>query len=345
MADSKVTIGGVDVPATVESTTLIRADAPPHAAGRVDVVVTTPRGSGTLTGGFNYALPPPPPPPVPTGLTLTGNNTLANAGDTSQFTTRATFADGSSADVSSDTLWTVSGTPIITISSSGLVTATGLGVTNLSARYPRTGSPSFSRFAQITVTPPGTFVLYGRTREPAFSSLPGVLVQHLGTGQSVTTTNDGSYSFGGVTTTRLSASRAGYEPVEIDGVRNEFFDVALQKVYRIGPDGASTQVLAPNDMIYAVQQGGPMCDPCHLVRLTSPSAGRITLRVTWSDSGPIINVWMNGQRFNGAGREAVAELDVSAGENLVYIGRAGPSGQYFVHTEFIVRTGPVTVAR
>jgi hypothetical protein len=345
MFESVVTIGGVVVPAKVESAALITTEAPPHAAGRVDIVVSNPRGnSATLRSAFNYAVPPP---PAASGLVLTGNTSIANAGDTSQFTATATFVDGSSKDVSSAALWTVTGgTGVIRISSSGLVTATALGVANISVRYPATGVPSFTRSAMLKVTPPGTFVVYGRAREPGAGSLPGVLVQHLGTGQSVTTSPDGAYSFGGVTSAKMSFSRTGYEPVETDASFDAFFEVALQRVYRIEPEGSSTQVLAPNDMIYPVQQGADRCEPCHLVRLTSPTAGRITLHVNWSDNGPPINVWTSGgQRFNGSVRDATAELDVSAGETLLYVGRSVSSAQYFNHTTFTMTTGPLTTSR
>ncbi len=62
-----VTFGGVAATSmTVNSATQITATAPAHAAGAVDVVVTTPGGIATKTNGYTYAVPTPDPPPAPT---------------------------------------------------------------------------------------------------------------------------------------------------------------------------------------------------------------------------------------------------------------------------------------
>jgi hypothetical protein len=196
---------------------------------------------------------------------------------------------------------------------------------------------------QIVVTPPGTFVVFGRVREPGAGSLAGVRVTHLGTGLIVNSQpTTGNYSFGGVTTTRLAFAKADYEPVEADGVADNFFDVPMQRVYRIGPESTSSQVLAPNDMDYSVAAGGPGCSPCHLVRLTSATAGTINVRVTWDDNGPPIHVWLNGQMFpaGSPARETVAALTIASGESLLYVGRT-VSGTFFGHTTFTVTTGAV----
>ncbi len=54
---TSVTIGGVAAPFTVVSPTSINATTAPHAAGVVDVVVTTPGGTGTGAGLFTYVEP------------------------------------------------------------------------------------------------------------------------------------------------------------------------------------------------------------------------------------------------------------------------------------------------
>ena len=48
------TFGGTVATCTVDSATQITCTTPPHAAGPVDVVVTTPSGTATSTGGFTY---------------------------------------------------------------------------------------------------------------------------------------------------------------------------------------------------------------------------------------------------------------------------------------------------
>ena len=223
------------------------------------------------------------------------------------------------------------------------MTAVALGQVTVSARYPSVGSPSMFRSLQVLVTPPGTFTLAGRAREPGAGSLSGVLVRHLETGQTATTApNDGYYSFGGVTSRRLAFTRSDFEPVEIDAQPNIYFEVAMQRVYRLSADATSSQTLAPNDMEYPIAPG-VVCEPCHLVRLTTASAGKITIRISWTGNDAPINLWANDQTFLGsaASRETVAELTVAAGETLLYVGRRAPSSS-FNHTGFSITAGPVT---
>src|SRR5690606_21892645 len=53
-----VTFGGTAATSfTVDSATQITAITPAHAAGAVDVAVTTPGGTTTLAGAFTYAAP------------------------------------------------------------------------------------------------------------------------------------------------------------------------------------------------------------------------------------------------------------------------------------------------
>jgi hypothetical protein len=56
-------------------------------------------------------------------------------GSTAQFTATATFASGSTQDVSSTSTWTSSNTAVATVSSSGLVTAVGAGSATIQASY------------------------------------------------------------------------------------------------------------------------------------------------------------------------------------------------------------------
>ncbi|PYP89132.1 MAG: hypothetical protein DMF61_03970 [Blastocatellia bacterium AA13] len=75
----------------VSGSTSITATTPSHAAGPVDVVVTTPGGTGTLTSGYTYVAPSGPAPTVTaaspssgptnggTAITLTGTNFASGA--------------------------------------------------------------------------------------------------------------------------------------------------------------------------------------------------------------------------------------------------------------------------
>lgn len=51
------TFGGTDATCTVDSDTQITCTSPAHSAGTVDVVVTTPGGTATSTGGYTYTTP------------------------------------------------------------------------------------------------------------------------------------------------------------------------------------------------------------------------------------------------------------------------------------------------
>jgi len=53
---TQVTFGGVSATCTVILTTQVNCTAPAHATGVVDVVLTTPGGTATKTGGFSYTI-------------------------------------------------------------------------------------------------------------------------------------------------------------------------------------------------------------------------------------------------------------------------------------------------
>lgn len=67
-----VTFGGTPVPFVVQSGTAILAEAPAHAAGSVNVVVTTPSGPSTVGAGNAYTYEAP---PTVTGLSPTSGPT------------------------------------------------------------------------------------------------------------------------------------------------------------------------------------------------------------------------------------------------------------------------------
>lgn len=56
--DTSVTIGGVSATATIQSPSSLTIVTPAHAAGPVDVVITTSGGSATRSGGFTYFAAP-----------------------------------------------------------------------------------------------------------------------------------------------------------------------------------------------------------------------------------------------------------------------------------------------
>ena len=76
-------------------------------------------------------------------------------GSDMQFTAIGTYSDRSTADITSKVTWTSSNNAIATLSSMGLATSTGIGVTNLTASMPGVISPSvsFRTIAKPTSSP------------------------------------------------------------------------------------------------------------------------------------------------------------------------------------------------
>ncbi|MEI7439995.1 MAG: IPT/TIG domain-containing protein, partial [Thermoleophilia bacterium] len=54
---TKVLFGGTAAPIVADSETSLTVTTPLHTAGKVDIVVTTPLGTGTVTAGYTYVLP------------------------------------------------------------------------------------------------------------------------------------------------------------------------------------------------------------------------------------------------------------------------------------------------
>ena len=336
-----LTVDGVATPAAWLSSSSLSATLPKHAVGRVDLVVTNPGGqTSRLTGGFQYVVPPPPPPPTAINLVITGNLALAAVGDTSQLTATAGYPDGSTADVTEKALWASLSLPNITVSPTGLLTAQALGLGTIQVRYLQSAPAlSLTRYLQISVSPAGTFVVSGRIREPGEGGVPGALVRHTASGQSVLTSTDGDFSFPGVTNTHLAVTKDGYEPIELDAKPNEYADPPLQRIVRSEAGASVSQILAPNDMDYLTGSGAH-CQPCRLVRITSITAGTLHVRVTWTAANVQMNIWANGQVFSGSAstREAVADVPVGAGEQILYVGRSSGSAMLQSHTAFTIST-------
>jgi hypothetical protein len=121
---STLTLGGAATSVSFVNSTLLRATAPPHAAGAIDIVVRNPNGdTSELKGGFKYQL-------TLTNLVVTGNLALQSVGETSQLTATARYEDGSTEDVTREARWTVFPPSIATIATNGVPTALALGRTS-----------------------------------------------------------------------------------------------------------------------------------------------------------------------------------------------------------------------
>lgn len=333
VAGATLTIGGTAVPLTVTNSSNARAAAPPHAAGPVDVIITNPNGERSqLTGGFRYIA-------LPVRLEISGNTALQAIGETSQLTATATLADGSTVDVTREGQWVVTFVTIATISPDGLLTAKALGTTPISVRYP-VSSPSVFRGTQVTVTPSGSFALSGRVREPGAGSVANARVVHLDSGTSVESNADGYFGFGGLTgRTRLRITKLGFEDSETEQELDAYFDAPLQRVVALAAGAAAySSRLAPNDVTHDVG-GGASCQPCRLIRVTSASPGIFSVTLRWS--GPeTLQIWVDGHAVAAepGNREISANVNVGAGDTLVYVGRPrSATGSDYIPFNVVVR--------
>ncbi len=134
-SETTVTIGGTEIPATVNSSSSLTFVTPAHAAGNAAVSLTTPLGTTTdIAGGFTYADPPTASALTPTGgpvaggtqVTVTGTGFIP--GDTSVTIGGAVIPAGS-VTVNSSTSLTFStpahaeGNVAVTVTTSGGATS------------------------------------------------------------------------------------------------------------------------------------------------------------------------------------------------------------------------------
>jgi IPT/TIG domain-containing protein len=319
---SSLTLDGAAASVTFVNSTLLRATAPPHAAGPIDVVVRNPNGdTSELKGGFRYQL-------GLTKLALTGNLSLRSVGETSQLTATAFYEDASTADVTREARWTVALPSVATIATDGLLTARALGRTSLQVQYPLTGSVKFAS-AELVVTPPGTQAVRGRVRQPGAGNIVDATVTHHDSGQSVRTSTDGIFTFGGLTgRIRLSVTKSGFEDVDSDFGDATALDIPMQRVVRVeagAPQYSSS--LAPNDVEYVI--GGAVCQPCRLIRIASPTARTVNVTLRWT-SVAILHLWTEGRMVDAAAgaREIVVPVEIGNGEAVIFTGVVGanPAG-------------------
>ncbi|WP_433086863.1 IPT/TIG domain-containing protein [Dactylosporangium sp. CA-052675] len=97
---SGVTFGGAAATITASGATSITATTPAHAAGAVDVAVTTPFGTSTVTGGFTYTAPGPTITSfLPDWANVAGGATITVTGTNLTGTTAVTFGGVAGTDL------------------------------------------------------------------------------------------------------------------------------------------------------------------------------------------------------------------------------------------------------
>jgi hypothetical protein len=259
-----------------------------------------------------------------TSLTIQGSLNLGSVGAMSALTVLAKYTDGTSKDVTAQTTWTTSDPTVAQISPMGVVTATGFGQASLTANF-----QGHSSSVMVIVTPPGSFLVSGRVREPGAGQgeglgIGGFLIRNTRSGVTTTSTETGYTLYGILPGDRVTYEKDQWETAEI--VFNKATDdasPAVQPVVMI-PLGSSAKIsTAPNDLVYDL--GGVTCSPCRRVRISSGTATTGRLQLSWTGTTSRLSIWSNGQAFTAAPGPAVvtADIPLTVGENIVYVGLLG----------------------
>jgi Big-like domain-containing protein len=306
----------------------VRRTLPRHFLVALIVMIVAIQVAACGNGSPTVAAPTPSVPTPPATLnplrsvSIEGQGALTSIGQTSQLMAKAFYQDGASKDVTTEVTWKSNNESVATISAAGLVTATGPGQAQIFADYQTTLSGPLD----VTVTPPGTVVLSGRAREPGMGGtigegVPDVRFVDTQSGQSWFTDRSGHYTRAGVALgARVTADKEGYEPAAFI-VTSGNGSVDIQRIVRVMAGDSLQTLLHDTDMRYDTPQG--VCFPCRLIRVVCPTAGALELHLAWDRPENVLNIWINGRRFEGSGGsilEARADATVEAGEVVVFVG-------------------------
>ena len=313
----------LDVTGDVEWASSDPAVASVSASGLVSIVgvgvatVTARLKAQTASLPVNVLLPA-------SKLTLTGNASLTAVGETSQLRAIASLVSGGTADVTNIATWAEMTVPSVITVSKGLLTAVNLGWGQINANYLGQVAP-----IQVTVTPPGTYIIRGFVKLPGHAGVAGFRVVDTQSGRSTQTTATGAYSPGWYSLGGLSGSsllafdKAGFEPAELIVTGPSIGgggDVKVQQLYRINVGGTVQTTIAPHDVTYAVNPMGP-CVNCRQVRVVSTASGTLNLILTWDVPSAAFGIWIDGQFFPSAsGGPLAVSVSVGPGETLMYFG-------------------------
>ena len=187
----------------------------------------------------------------------------------------------------------------------------------------------------VTATPPGTFVISGRVREPGQGGVLDAMITDRGTGFSTMANVDGIFQLGALPTpqARLGITKAEYEPRELDATSSTDVDAPIQRIVRLtAGDSIEPAPLAPNDLSYDVD--GARCEPCRMIRVIVPTTGDMQLVLTW-DALAKLTLYGSGMALTGDNGRAEGFLTISTPHELVvYVGANRLNG----HTKFKLAT-------
>jgi hypothetical protein len=178
---------------------------------------------------------PPPPPSQPAPVTIVRIELVAPSeiapGESVQLTANAIKSDGSVENVSSQAQWTPTESPVVQLSSTGLVTGKNRGEVFVSARF---GGRSAN--ARIFVLPKGTFRLAGNIKESGFGIANVAVTVIAGVGEGLTTLSSfgGSYVLYGVSgRVQIHLKKEGYrnatQQLDVTAHRTADFDIVADQ--------------------------------------------------------------------------------------------------------------------
>jgi hypothetical protein len=141
-------------------------------------------------------------------ISIVGNVIFNTIGQTGQFTATATFNDGTSKNVTPNGQWQSSDTHVATVSETGEARIVGFGTCVISFEYEKQHAS-----VNVRASPPDTFTLRGRLREPGGGEfgggfggpprtggggLAGVVVLETSSGRSAVTSANGQFAMSDV---------------------------------------------------------------------------------------------------------------------------------------------------
>lgn len=254
------------------------------AAGACANSSTTP--SGGPTG---------PSSPTVTSVTISGTLAIANIGQTSQLSATAHSAKGTTQDVTAQATWASSDAAIATVSSTGLVTSTGIGTATLTATY-----QNVSGSTRVTVTRPPSYVLSGLVTEsvPTTSTtLSGARIEFVdgvNQGKSATTDSTGHYEITQVSegTFSVRATLSGYADTTKQVTINADSTLGFALVPTLKPisESLSGYFTASDPASCNV---GSIKYPCRVMNLAMHNPGPLSAVLTWlpSDASLILQLY------------------------------------------------------
>lgn len=255
-------------------------------------------------------------------LSVKGSLTLGAVGDSSALIVLAVFTDTSTRDVTSETTWTTADAKVVQVSAASVMTATGFGLTSITANY-----QGHTRSFTVTVTPPGTFVVSGRVRDPGAGQgeglgVAGFLIRNTRSGLTAVSLSTGYTLVGVMPGDRVTYEKDGWETAELTfAAPNDDASPAVQPIVRVNVGASALIETAPNDLRYDLAPG-VFCSPCRRVRIVSSSNTTVHLQLAWGGTTSRLSIWANGKAFTAPSGPTVFSADVplSAGENIVYVG-------------------------